>query len=245
MIPEPATFALVLLASFAGSVIGGIGGFGTGVVLVAVLVPIVGVKTVVPVLAVAGVLINGGRAWFYRAHVDWRATRTVLLWSLPFLVAGTQIYLRLDPKHLGLLIGTVVLASVPVRRVLKAREISVGARGLAAGGAVFGLANGFASGVGVILVSLLLGAGLSGQAVLATDALISIGIDVARALLFGKFALLDGEAAVLGLAIGLATLPGSALAAFLVRRMHARLHILFMEALILVGGALIVVNSLR
>ena len=245
MIPEPTTLALVLLASFAGAVVGGIGGFGTGVVLVAVLAPIVGVKTVVPVLAVAGVLINGGRAWFYRAHVDWRATRTVFLWSMPFLLAGTQLYVRLDAGVLGVLIGAVVLASVPVRRVLKAREISVGARGLATGGAVFGLANGFASGVGVILVSLLLGAGLSGQAVLATDAVISIGIDIVRALVFGKFELLDGPAAVLGLTIGLATLPGSAVAAFLVRRMHARLHILFMESLIVVGGAMIVFNSLR
>ena len=37
--------------------------------------------------------------------------------------------------------------------------------------------------------------------------------------------------------IGLATIPGSALAAWLVGRMGAHLHILFMEGLILVGGA--------
>jgi uncharacterized protein len=36
--------------------------------------------------------------------------------------------------------------------------------------------------------------------------------------------------------IGFATIPGSAVAAWLVARMGASLHILFMEGLILVGG---------
>ena len=35
----------------------------------------------------------------------------------------------------------------------------------------------------------------------------------------------------------MASIPGSAIAAWLVGRMGARLHILFMEALILIGGA--------
>ena len=42
------------------------------------------------------------------------------------------------------------------------------------------------------------------------------------------------------MAIGLATFPGSALASWLVTRLHARLHVLFMDALILFGGSMIV-----
>jgi len=99
--------------------------------------------------------------------------------------------------------------------------------------------------MGVILVTLLLGAGLSGTAVLATDALITIFVDLLRAFLFGRFELLDAPSALLGVAIGLATLPGSALAAFLVHRLHARLHERVMDGLILVGGALVIANSLR
>ena len=43
MIGDPTTWALVVAASFAGAVVGGVGGFGTGVILTAVLVPIIGV----------------------------------------------------------------------------------------------------------------------------------------------------------------------------------------------------------
>ena len=188
-----------MFAAFCSAVIGGMGGFGTGIILTAVLIPIIGVKAVVPVLALAGVLINSGRFWFYRQHVNRRVLLQVLLTALPSLLVGTLIYATLDAQPLGVLIGCLILISIPVRRILKARQMTVSTRGVLIGGAAFGLANGFASGMGVILVSLLLGAGLSGPAVLATDALVTIVVDLARAALFGKYALLDSASAWLGI----------------------------------------------
>ena len=237
------TWLLVALAAFAGAVLGGVGGFGTGVVLTAVLTPLIGIKAVVPVLAVAGVVINGGRFWFYRRFVHWPSVRRLLLPALPCLLIGTQLYAKLDAEALGLLIGGVVILSVPMRRVLKARQIVVGPHGLALGGGLFGFVNGFASGMGVLLVSFLYGAGLAGTTVLATDALVSISIDLLRAMLFGRFALLDAGSALLGLAIGLLTLPGSWFAAWLVTRLQARLHAYVMDLLIVAGGLMIIVNS--
>lgn len=245
MIADAASWALVVGAAFVAAVVGGVGGFGTGVILTAVLVPMIGVKAVVPVLALAGIVINAGRFWFYRAHVDWAVTRRVLAAALPLLVAGTFVYAKLDPRPLGVLIGVLVILSIPLRRTLKARDVRVGPRGLLAGGAVFGFTNGFASGMGVIMITLLLGAGMTGTAVLATDALVAIATDLVRSAMFGRFELLDPATATLGLAISAVTLPGSAVAAFLVKRLHARLHVLFMEGLIVVGGAMIVWNSLR
>jgi uncharacterized protein len=245
MISDPLTLAWVLLAAFGSAVLGGMGGFGTGIILTAVLIPLIGVKAVVPVLALAGVLINSGRFWFYRRAIDRAVALRVMLTGLPSLFLGTWIYAKLDARPLGVLIGCLILASIPIRRVLKARQITVGPRGTYIGGAAFGLANGFASGMGVILVSLLLGAGLSGPAVLATDALVTIVLDLTRAAIFGKYSLLDASNATLGIMIGVATLPGSWLASVLVNRLKASLHILFMEALIVIGGVMIIWNSLR
>ena len=73
MLLDAPTLAAVALLALGAAIVGGMGGFGTGVILTAALVPLIGVKQLVPVLAVAGVIINAGRFWFYRKHLDRRA----------------------------------------------------------------------------------------------------------------------------------------------------------------------------
>ncbi len=245
MLLDPPTLAAVALLALGAAVVGGMGGFGTGVILTAALAPLIGIKALVPVLAVAGVIINAGRFWFYRGSLDRPALGIVVLAGLPFLVLGTWLYSVLDARAIGTILGIAVIASVPLRRFLKRKQVTLGATGLALGAGVFGLASGVATGTGVILVSLLLGAGLTGPAVLATDALATIVLDLCKAALFQRFDLLDAQAFFTGLVIGVATLPGSALAAWLVTRLGARLHVLFMEALILAGGAFMLWHSWR
>lgn len=243
MLLDASTLAAVALLALGAAIVGGMGGFGTGVILTAALAPLVGVKALVPVLAVAGVIINAGRFWFYRASLDRRALGVVLAGGLPFLVVGAWLYSVLDARAVGTILGIAVIASVPLRRILKSREIILQTPGLAIGAGVFGLASGVATGTGVILVSLLLGAGLTGPAVLATDALVSIALDLCKAVLFERFDLLDAQAFWTGVVIGFATIPGSAIAAWLVNRIGAKLHVAFMEALILSGGGFMLWHS--
>ena len=237
--------AAVAALAVVAAIMSGMSGFGAGIILTAALVPLIGVKAVIPVLAVAGVIINAGRFWFYRTHLDRRMILLVLAASLPFLVLGTWLYSILDARSLSVVLGLAVMASVPVRRFFQSRKIALGPVGIATGSSVFGFAAGVASGAGVILVSLLLGAGLATPAVLATDALVSIVIDLAKAALFQRFDLLDTAALFTGIVIGVASIPGSAIAAWLVNRMHAHLHVLFMEGLVFLGGLSLLVNSWR
>ncbi len=245
MLLGASALAIVAALGILAAVVGGVGGFGTGIILTAALAPFIGVKAVIPVLAVAGAIINAGRFWFYRRNVQRETLALVVACALPFLVLGTWIYSVLDARAVGTVLGAVVILSVPLRRALNRRRIALGATGLAVGSGFFGLATGLASGVGVIMISLLLGTGMTGPAVLATDAVISIALDVCKAALFQRFALLDERTFVTGLVIGAATIPGSAIAAWLVNRMHAHLHVLFMEGLILAGGASLLWNSWR
>ena len=245
MLLDAQALAIVAALGIVAAVVGGMGGFGTGIILTAALAPFIGVKAVIPVLAVAGAIINAGRFWFYRHSVQRQTLALVVACALPFLVLGTWIYSVLDARAIGTVLGIVVILSVPLRRALNRRKMSLGVTGLAVGSSVFGLATGVASGAGVIMISLLLGSGMAGQAVLATDAMISIVLDVCKAALFQRFSLLDEQSFITGVVIGVATIPGSAIAAWLVNRMHAHLHVFFMEGLILVGGASLLWNSWR
>src|SRR5437867_5176589 len=191
---DAGSLALVAALGMVAAIVGGMGGFGTGIILTAALAPLIGVKNVIPVLAVAGAIINAGRFWFYRQSVQRHTLALVLACALPFLVLGTWIYSVLDSRAIGTVLGLAVMASIPLRRFLSRRAIKLGHRGLAVGSSVFGLATGLTSGTGVILVSLLLGMGLAGPAVLATDALTSIALDLCKAALFHRFDLLDEPA---------------------------------------------------
>jgi hypothetical protein len=242
---EASSLAAVALLSVAAATVGGMGGFGTGVILAAALVPLIGVKALVPVMAVAGVIINAGRFWFYRGSLERRTLGVVLISALPFLAFGTWLYSVLDARAVGTILGTAIIASVPARRILKKRAMTLGTPGLAFGSGIFGLASGLATGTGVILVSLLLGTGMSGPAVLATDALASIALDLTKAALFQRFNLLDAQAFFTGVVIGVASIPGSAIAAALVTRLGARLHVVFIESLIVIGGASMLWHSWR
>lgn len=245
MLLDPTTLAAVAALALGAAVVGGIGGFGTGAILTSALAPLIGVKAVIPVMAVAGVIINGGRFWFYRRSLERRTLALVLAWSLPFLVLGTLIYSVLDTRIIGTVLGLAVMASIPLRRLLARHAIGMSRHGLAIGSGVFGLATGLTTGTGVILVSLLLGAGVAGPALLATDSLVSIALDLTKAALFQRLSLLDEPSFLVGAIIGAGSIPGSALAAWLVTRMHAHLHMLFMEALVLGGGASLLWNSWR
>jgi uncharacterized protein len=242
---DASTLFAVALLSIAAAIVGGMGGFGTGVILAAALVPLIGVKALVPVMAVAGVIINAGRFWFYRESLERRALGVVLVCALPFLVFGTWLYSVLDARSVGTILGLAVIASVPLRRILGKKAVMLSRPGLAVGSGIFGLASGLATGTGVILVSLLLGTGMSGPAVLATDALVSIALDLTKAALFQRFNLLDAQAFFTGVVIGIASIPGSAIAAALVTRVGARLHVVFIETLIVVGGASMLWHSWR
>ena len=61
--------AIALSAAFFSSILGALSGFGAGILVMPFLVPLVGVKGVVPVMAVAMIIANVARIWVYRTHV--------------------------------------------------------------------------------------------------------------------------------------------------------------------------------
>jgi uncharacterized membrane protein YfcA len=241
---DPATLAWVGVVAFAAAVIGGLGGFGTGVILTAVLIPVIGVKAVLPVLTVSGVITNAARLFFYRDAIDWRMCGRVLVAALPAMLAGVWVFAMLPAKTLQVLLAAFIAAVIPLRRWAAHRSLEVGPRGVRVGGGVFGFLSGIVSGTGVFLISLLLATGMPGTAIVATDAAISLVNDAVKLAVFGGYALIDRGTFATGIVIGAITIPGSWCARWLTRRMSAHLHIAFIEVLLLVAAACLVASAL-
>ena len=157
-------YQLLLVAGVAlfASVLGGVAGYGTGALMPLVLVPMVGAEQVVPIIALAGMLTNTGRTIAFLRFVDWHRVRLVLIGAIPPCLVTAYGYTLLTGKGAQLVIGTMLMLTVPLRYMLRRRAVVLHSRGLVLGSAGYGAAVGGTVGAGVILLSLLMSAGLAG-----------------------------------------------------------------------------------
>tara|TARA_R100000750_G_scaffold41283_2_gene26828 strand:- start:3750 stop:4502 length:753 start_codon:yes stop_codon:yes gene_type:complete len=232
----PAQLLLVTGIALLSSVLGGLSGFGAGMVVVPFLLPIVGIKGVVPVIAVAMLIGNAARFNVYRSEVRRETVIRMLLMILPGAILGVWIYDALPPRIVAVVIGSVLILSIPVRRWLAQREIRPTRNGVAAAAFGAGLIAGNAPGGGVLIITLLLSMGLTGPALLGTDAAIGTILSMTNAALFGGLGLLDMSRLIIGVTLGLAMIPGAYIARFFLTRLQTSVQILVVEAFILVGG---------
>jgi uncharacterized membrane protein YfcA len=249
VLPAFADVSVAQLAFIAGvalitSIIGGISGYGTGALMPLVLVPILGPAPVVPIITLSSIFSNAGRATAFRRLIDWRRVAIVLAGAMPASMLGAWGYTFLSGNGAALVIGSMLALSVPLRHLLLRRGFKLSDRALAGCGVGYGIVVGSTTGAGIILLSLLMAAGLQGGNVIATDAFISIIISLVKLAVFGRAGAMDAQAVAVALLIGAITLPGSFLAKLLVERLPLHVHGAILDAVVLLGGATMVVTAL-
>jgi uncharacterized membrane protein YfcA len=227
------------------SLIGGVAGYGTGALMPLVLVPIVGAEPIVPIIAISALMTNTSRATAFRQAIDWRRALIVLVAAMPTCVLGAWGYTRLTSAGVMILIGSMLALSVPLRRALRSRGFHVDDKRLGIASIAWGVLVGGTSGAGVILLSMLMAAGLDGSAVIATDAVISVALGVVKLLVFGLAGVITGQVVAVALLIGFVAFPGAFLARALVARLPIHIHAALLDAVVMLGGVVMIVGALR
>ena len=217
---------LILVACVAlfASVIGGVAGYGTGALMPLVLVPLIGAEPVVPIIAISAIFSNLSRATAYRRYFDRRRASIVIL---------------------AVVIGTMLILSVPLRRLARRRQWRIGEASLGFSAVAYGVVVGGTSGSGVILLSLLMASGLEGAAVIATDAVISLSTGIIKISVFGLAGVLTAQVIAFALLIGAVALPGAFFARSFVERMPVHIHTAILDAAVIVGGLVMMSAALR
>jgi uncharacterized membrane protein YfcA len=227
---------LIAVVAFGLSVIGGLSGFGIGLVLPAFIAPVVGVVAVIPVMAVAMSFANASRVWVYRHAISLRTVGLLMLTALPGALAGALIYTQLSSDTIATVLGVFLIATVPARHLLERSRFKLGMPGLMAIGGGYGFLAGGLSGAGLFLVAALLATGVQGAALIATDAAISTAINLLKVFVFGGYALITPELFLAGVLIGLCTVPGAFVARRILDHLPLRVHVWLMEGLVVAGG---------
>ena len=237
--------ALVAAVALCANILGGIAGYGTGALLPLVLVPMVGALPVVPIITISAMFTNASRLLAFRRYAHWRRAAIALAAATPTCVLGAWGYTFLTGKGAAIVIGAMLIISVPVRWLMKHRGIQFSDAGFAAGAAGYGVLVGGTAGSGVVMLSLLMAVGLQGAAVVATDAVISIVVSIVKISVFGFAGVLTPQIIALAILIGLAAMPGAYIARLLVERMPVHVHTAILDAVVLLGGIFLIVGALR
>jgi uncharacterized membrane protein YfcA len=242
---SPAQLVLVGGMALLASVIGGLAGYGTGALMPLVLVPLVGAEPVVPIIAISAIFTNFSRFVAYFRYADRRRALIVIGGAMLTTALGAYGYTRLTSAGAALVIGGMLILSVPLRRLAKYRELKIGDTGLGVGAVGYGVLVGGTSGSGVILLSLLMASGLEGAAVIATDAAISVATGLIKISVFGLAGVVTAQVLALALLIGAIAIPGAFLAKAFVERMPVHIHTAILDVAVIMGGLVMITATLR
>jgi uncharacterized protein len=234
--PDALGWTFMAVAALGASTIGGVAGFGAGIVMIPVIAWAMGVKATVPVLTVAMLVGNLARVWFSRREFDGRVVGTFLVGAVPAAVVGALLYTRIESEWVSRIIGSFMLASVPARRWLLAHGVRIRLGHFPVIGGVFGCLSSMVGSVGPIMSPFFLGYGLRRGAYIATDALCTVGMYIPRGLVFRANDLLTGQIVAVGLSIGAVMIVGAWAGRRILDRTSDRVFLRLIEGLLLVFG---------
>ena len=218
------------------STIGGVAGFGAGVIMIPLIAWTIDVKATVPVFTVAMLLGNGARVWFSRHEIRGHVVAAFLVAAVPTSILGALLYTQIDSSWVGRILGGFMLLSVPLRRWLTGHGVRVRLHHFPVIGAFFGFLSSLVGSVGPVMTPFFLGYGLRKGAYLATEALCTVGTYLSRGLVFRKHDLLTGSTVAIGLYIGIIMILGAWTGRRLVERMSERAFLRLIEALLIIFG---------
>ena len=234
--PDAGGWLLLGVGAIVASTIGGVAGFGAGVIMLPLIAWTIGIKATVPVLTVAMLLGNGARVWFSRGEVDGRVVAAFLVGAVPSGIGGALLYTRMEGVWISRILGGFLLVAVPLRRWLAGHGIRVRLGHFPLIGGVFGCLSSLVGAVGPIMSPFFLNYGLRKGTYIATDALCSVGMYVARGVVFQKYNLLTAPTVAAGLFIGVIMIGGAWAGRIILDRMSERAFLRLIEGLLILFG---------
>jgi len=215
---------LIAASALLTAIVHGATGLAGGVLMAAILSHILGIKVAIPVMTCALLFSHSSRVLMYWRDIDWSIAGKVLLYGLPTIVLGAFVFSRLDPATIALIFALFLIASFPIKAWSQQHNLRTGPKLLAGASAVWGMLAGNVIGPGFFLAPFLLGTGMNRLTFVGTLAVIVLVMNATKLTVFGVTQLMNTELLLLGVAIGLVTIPGNFLGRALLKRMQDSDH---------------------
>jgi uncharacterized membrane protein YfcA len=234
--PDPLTWMILIGTALLGSTIGGVAGFGAGILLLPVAAWTLGIRAAVPVLTVTMLLGNLARIWWSRHDLHGGVTLRFIAGAVPATAIGVMILAGASSDWLGRAIGAFLLAAVPLRRVLTSGRLHVRAAHFPLIGGAVGLLSALVVTTGPVVTPFFLAYGLRRGAFIATEAMCAGAMHVTRGLVFARYRMISGEILIIGLVLGATMFAGAWIGRRMLDRMSDRVFLAVIEVLLVGMG---------
>jgi len=234
--PDPLTWMILIGTALLGSTIGGVAGFGAGILLLPVAAWTLGIRAAVPVLTVTMLLGNLARIWWSRHDLHGGITLRFIAGAVPATAIGVMILAGASSDWLRRAIGAFLLAAVPLRRVLTSGRLQVRAAHFPLIGGAVGLLSALVVTTGPVVTPFFLAYGLRRGAFIATEAMCAGAMHITRGLVFARYRMISGEILIIGLVLGATMFAGAWIGRRMLDRMSDRAFLAVIEVLLVGMG---------
>ncbi len=232
------------IALLAGT-IGGVIGFGSGVIMVPILAFTFGAKAAVPIMAIAAFLANASRVSAWWRELDLKAALIYCATAMPAAALGASLFLNLNVHVVEATLGCFLLLVVPARHALRRSKLKIARWHLAIVGAVMGFLTGIVASTGPINAPFFLAYGLTKGAYLATEAFGSAAVSLTKIATFSIRGVVSTENVLRGLGVGSGLMAGSYLAKAIVAKLKPADFEYIMDGVVLIAGVAMLVAAWR
>ncbi len=230
--------AAITVASLLTGILHGATGMAGGIVMASILAHLIGIKVAVPVMTVALILSHSSRAIMYAKETDWSIAGRVLLFGCPTIVIGAIVFGKISATTVAVVFAAFLTLSFPIKYWARRHKVKTGPKLLAGASTVWGMLAGNVIGPGFFLAPFLLGTGMNRLTFVGTLATVTLVMNILKTSVFSATNLLNWDLVILGVWIGLITVPGNWLGRTILKGMRDSDHRLAIDimTIIMIGN---------
>ena len=233
--------AAVVATSLIAAVVGGITGMSTGIIAIPVLTFAFGIRLAVPIVTVAMMFNTLSRSVANWNYVDRGVARWYSMGAVPAAAVGSIVFVSLPTDLLARGLGLFLVALVAYRHLPIAANLSMPLRGFLPVGVGQGFFSAIFGGAGPFGAHFFMAYGLRKNAFVGTVAVGTFLVSITKASVYGGFSLLDAEALLVAVGIGLIMAVGAYIGSRIVKRMPERAFVYIVEGVMLASGVALLV----
>ena len=235
---------LIIALTIIGSIVAGMSGYGAGILIGVVLIPMVGVKKIIPIITVLTFYINFWRIILYWKHINWQRSLFFAFFAAPGLYFSTYFFSIASTKTLTLIVGFSIFFLVLLRKFFDHLNMHLNKKLFALYAIFTGLSLGVILGPGLMILTGLSASGLTGSTLVGTSSVVDLLTIIVRSIHFYNLGIIDLEIFTLGSFLGIMCLFGTYIGKKIVDKIGSKIHQNFIEFFMISGSIIMIIRAL-